>query len=1149
MRVPILLLFLLSFYFSNGQLETRNWFLYENHIAVTPSGVTTGLPLPASGVFPTPYGSTSISDAAGNLLFASNGSKIIDRNLTVMPALTNVNFFASNGKMLIQKIPGSNQYYLFYCTPNPPGTVNARWTLKYAIVDMTLNSGNGDVTIYNQVVDTSLSPSFTLVAGANPSEAWLVTHRHATDSFYTYPITAAGLSTVAVKSRAGTNATLIDYIFREMKTSFDGKMIAAMAYRDYSGPFAVTYGLVEVFNFNAVNGTLTSRVRTRRTFGYFFTFFSLEFSADNRILYICMVQRITGLQPCGFGFGVVNQYNLCYSDSILFERYRMTIATDFQFCFPSLTWGTIQMGANKKIHMPYTGTAVSNINNPNRIGTYSNYVFNSYQLPNNNSAYPASPYFHHQMMEKAVKNNIVYEGGCHPNPITFRITNDTLSSIFWNFGDPASPNNTSTLLNPSHVFSAPGFYTVTAQLYNSQNALIETVTELVEIKDPGRRLLYDYPDTIFCSGGTLKIHLQVVNGVFHWYQLQGAVIINSMISDSIQISSSGTWYVEMRQNDCNGCTMLDSIHVTVLPKPNFSLGPDRNLCQGDSILLTVNVANASYIWSTGDTTSSIWVNQGGLYWAQAEFNNNGCPTRDSIVITQVPGVSFSLPPDTTLCNNQTLLLNPAVPNASYLWQNGSTQPTFLVTLPGTYWVKITSANSCTKSDTIIVSYINAQQVYLGSDTTLCTGSSLLLQTSIPNAQYLWSTGATTNQITVFQSGTYWVRVDNGSCTVSDTINVTFAAPPLLFLGNDTTLCKNDQLLLDPGITNASYLWQDGSTQPVFTVSQAGTYWLRVIKNSCVVRDTINISYYTVPSINLGPDTRFCTGDSIILNAGPGFNQYLWNNGMNTQQIFVYAPGSYSITATTADGCRSRDTIVVNSLYPLPVVNLGFNGPLCIGNNQVLDAGAGFNQYVWSTGHTSQTITINNTGLYAVMVTDQNGCRGYDTAYVTALLPSPAGFLPPDTAVCSYGSISLFPLSSYNQYLWSTGSNNVSISISQSGSYWLQVRDNNNCTGSDTIFVSLKDCMKGLYVPSAFTPNNDGKNDVFRPMLFGNILQYHFTVYDRAGQVVFTSSVPGNGWDGRITGLPLNNGVFVWLCRYQLSGEEMKLQKGIVVLIR
>lgn len=1151
MRFIITLFFLLSYFLSNGQLETRNWFLYENRIAVTPSGVTTGLPLPASGVFPTPYGSTSISDTSGNLLFASNGSTIIDRNLSVMPTLNNVNFFANNGKMLIQKLPGSNQYYLFYCTPNSPGAINSRWTLKHALVNMALNGGNGDVVVYNQVIDTSLSPAFTLAEGNNPSQAWLITHRHATDSFYTYSITAGGLGNTPVKSRAGTNATLSDYIFRDMKTSFDGKTIAAFAYRDYSGPFATTYGFVETFNFDVVSGMLTPKVRTRRTFGYFYTYFSLEFSSDNRLLYTCLTQRITGLQPCGFGNGTVTQYNLCYSDSIQFERYSMRVANDFQACFPNLTWGTAQMGANKKIHMPYSGVTVSAINNPNRVGTFCNYVFNAYQLPNNNLAYSSSPYFHHKMMEKAVKNNITYEGGCFPNPITFHISNDTISSIAWNFGDPASGNNTSTQLNPLHVFSAPGIYTVTAQLYNSQNVLIETLSESIEIKNTGQRLLYNYPqDTSFCSGGALNIHLQVINGIFHWYKLNGSGgFVNSTIADSILINSTGTYYVEMRQNDCNGCIMLDSIHVTVLPKPNFSLGPDKNLCQGDSILLSVNEPNASFIWSTGAITSSIWVTQGGLYWVQAEYNNNGCPVRDSIIITQVPGVIFSLPPDTTLCNSQTLLLSPGVANANYLWQNGSTQPTFTVTQPGIYWVKVTSTNFCTRSDTIVVSYINAQQVNLGNDTTLCIGSSLVLSINIFNAQYLWSTGVTGNQITVSQSGVYWVQVNNGTCIVTDTINITFSPPPFLFLGNDTTLCKNDQLLLNPGINNAVYLWQNGSTQPTFTVTQAGNYWVEVRKNSCVVRDTISINYFQTPSVNLGPDTRFCIGDSIMLNAGLGFSQYLWNNGMNTQQIIVNTAGTYSVVATTADGCKSRDTLIVNSLYSLPVINLGMDGPLCNGDTRMLDAGPGYVQYTWSSGSTGQTITVSNVGVYSIMVIDRNGCKGHDTAAVTALLTPPAGFLPSDTVICSYGTITLFPLAAYNQYQWNTGSSSSSISVAQPGTFWLQVKDNNNCSGRDTINVSLKNCMLGVYIPTAFTPGNDGKNDLLRPLIFGSLLQYHFAVYDRAGQVVFTSSVPGLGWDGRYAGLPLNSAVYVWICRYQLSGEDVKLKKGTVVLIR
>lgn len=1109
------------------------------------------MPLPAPLVMPTAFSSTSVADANGNLLFASNGGAIIDRNLNLMPALANQTLLTGSGEVLIQQIPGSDRYYLFYTTQNVPGNVNSKWTLRFAIVDMALNGGNGDVTTYNQVIDTSSSPSFTLAQGNTLSEAWLVMHRYATDSFYAFNINSAGLSSTPVKSRAGTNATLSDYIFRDIKTSFDGKTIAGITYRDYTGAFAYTIGFIELYHFNAATGALTYKVRSLRKSGYFFSYLSIEFSPDNRLLYTCRATRSGSLQPCPFGSGRIEQYNTCYTDSLVFDRYSMIIASDFQFCNPQITWGTLQAGANKKIYVPYSGTTVTAINNPSRAGSTCNYVFNSFQQPNNNFGYTPAPNFHHKMMERAIKNNIIYDGGCHPAPVNFHVTNDTIASINWNFGDPASPDNTSTLLHPSHVFSAPGIYTVTAELYNSQGSLIETITEMVERKDPGRRLLYGYPaDTSFCQGGSLNLHLSAVNGIFHWYQLfPNGNYSMSAVSDSIRIENSGTYYVEMRQNDCNGCIMLDSIRVTVLPKPLFTLGPDRYLCQGDSVQLTTSLTNANHTWSTGATTPAIWVHQGGLYWAEAEFNNNGCAVRDSILITEVPGINFSLPNDTTLCTGQTILLSPGVPNAYYLWQNGTTQPVFNVTQPGTYWVRVSSVYGCWHTDTIVVNYINAQQVNLGNDTTLCTGSVLPLGINLPNATYVWSTGSTANQITVTQPGSYWVEVTNGNCVQSDTINVAFAAPPVVNLGNDITLCPGGQLVLDPRVSNAVYLWQDGSTAPTFTVNQPGLYWVEVKQNSCTVRDSITVSYYAEQPLSLGPDTRFCTGDSLTLNAGPGFVQYNWSTGATTPQLVVHNAGSYWVAATNANGCTSRDTLTISPLYALPVINLGADAPLCSGNSRQLDAGPGYTQYLWNTGSNAQSIAVNSPGPYAVQVVDANGCRGSDTTRVTQLLPLPAAFLPADTAICNYGSTTLTPLTNYAQYLWSTGSRQTSISITQPGLYWLQVTDLNNCSGRDSIQVTLKECMRGVYVPSAFTPDNNGRNDLFHPLVFGNLEKYEFAVYDRAGQILYRSTTPGSGWDGRYKGIPLSSGVYVWICHYQLSGEAASTQKGTVTLMR
>jgi gliding motility-associated-like protein len=134
-------------------------------------------------------------------------------------------------------------------------------------------------------------------------------------------------------------------------------------------------------------------------------------------------------------------------------------------------------------------------------------------------------------------------------------------------------------------------------------------------------------------------------------------------------------------------------------------------------------------------------------------------------------------------------------------------------------------------------------------------------------------------------------------------------------------------------------------------------------------------------------------------------------------------------------------------------------------------------------------------------------------------------------------------------LWSTGANTPSLVISTPGSFWLQVKDNYDCIGRDTIVVRPKECLKGLFVPTAFTPNDDGKNDIFRPLLFGDVKKYSFSIYNRWGQKIFETTDLNRGWDGTIGGRKQDTNVFVWLCIYQLEGESTNTKRGSVVLLR
>lgn len=214
----------------------------------------------------------------------------------------------------------------------------------------------------------------------------------------------------------------------------------------------------------------------------------------------------------------------------------------------------------------------------------------------------------------------------------------------------------------------------------------------------------------------------------------------------------------------------------------------------------------------------------------------------------------------------------------------------------------------------------------------------------------------------------------------------------------------------------------------------------------------------------------------------------------------------------------------------------------------MDAG-NFISYEWSTGEKTRTINVNTIGTYSVKVTDINTCTATDTTKIIALLPLPKNFLPADTSLCSYSSIQFFANNNYLKHLWNTGASNPKITATKAGLYWLQVTDNNNCTGRDSITLLPKDCMAGFYIPNSFTPNGDGINDIFKPQLFGSVVKFEFIIYNRFGEVIFKTNKLNDGWQGNYKGSPQDSNLFLWVCKYQFNGEVEKMEKGTVVLLK
>lgn len=446
---------------------------------------------------------------------------------------------------------------------------------------------------------------------------------------------------------------------------------------------------------------------------------------------------------------------------------------------------------------------------------------------------------------------------------------------------------------------------------------------------------------------------------------------------------------------------------------------------------------------------------------------------------------------------------------------------------------------------------------LGNDTALCAGNTIELHAGPLFKTYTWQDGSNDSVFTATLPGKYYVTTEDYCGTItSDSINIKPAPPVLIDLGNDLSKCNSDTIKITAPPDFISYSWSP-SYNISSTTSQTiqvypmvdTTYKLAAEKETgCFGYDSIRVTVnYSIPVV-LGNDTSFCKGDSLVLDAGDGYIAYYWNNADTARQITVKDEGQYIVNATSNEFCISNDTIniIVNNN---PVVKLDKDSALCFGEIRILDAGAGYEEYLWSNGSTNESIPADTTGIYKVTVTDKNGCNGNDSVVINSIVPLPSDFLGTDTSVCQYGSITISPVRLYQSYLWSNGNNATSANISSPGMYWLQVTDVNGCTGRDTINVAAKECAKGLYMPTGFTPNNDGKNDVCRPLLFGSILKYHFVIYNRWGTKVFESSELQKGWDGKINGIIQDTGTYMWICSYQLAAEEMKMEKGNVVLIR
>lgn len=407
------------------------------------------------------------------------------------------------------------------------------------------------------------------------------------------------------------------------------------------------------------------------------------------------------------------------------------------------------------------------------------------------------------------------------------------------------------------------------------------------------------------------------------------------------------------------------------------------------------------------------------------------------------------------------------PTGAITWTGGlftSPQTGNSVTTPvhpalGNYsYIATGSDGTCTATDTVVVHVVAAPTVDLGGGTSktgdICGTAPRILDAGNPGATYLWSTGATTKTISVTVAGKYKVTVTNqAGLSTSDSITLT-AAPAYTFsLGADRTLCPGGTITLDAG-THIGYLWSTGETTQTIQVTATGKYSVTVTNGGgCTVTDTVEVTPTTAPTLDLGPDATICSSSPKTLDAGFPGSTYLWSTGATSQTIDAGLSGTYWVVVNTTSGCMVTDTIVITN-SPAPSVDLGADQAICAGANTTLDAGNAGMTFLWSTGATTQTITVNAAGTYFVKVTNPAGCSTNDTVVVTEKAV-PVVNLGPDRDICTSDTITLDAGNPGMTYLWSTGATTQTIRVSNAATYSVTVTNSVGCSSTDLLIVTNK----------------------------------------------------------------------------------------------
>ncbi|HEU4471848.1 MAG TPA: PKD domain-containing protein [Flavisolibacter sp.] len=403
-------------------------------------------------------------------------------------------------------------------------------------------------------------------------------------------------------------------------------------------------------------------------------------------------------------------------------------------------------------------------------------------------------------------------------------------------------------------------------------------------------------------------------------------------------------------------------------------------------------------------------------------------------------------------------------------------------------------------------------------------------------------------------------------------------PPISIIPKDTLICNGDDVQLQ-AVGNGTFSWRpnaniSGGNTATPTVSPTTTtsYIVELNDNGCLNYDTARVRVVDFVTLQLRPDTVICATDSVRLTGVSDGLRFNWTpageignpDRLTTMALPTSNPTVYEVTATIGS-CTATDNITI-TLVPYPKADAGPDTVICFNTSAQLRGSITGSAFTWTP---VSTLTNANTlepiakprltTSYVLSVTDDIGCPKpkRDTVVVT-VLPKVNAFAGRDTSVVA-GQPLQFNAEGGTGYVWSPSTalndfNRADPIAIYDGSfdsirYKVVVTDEYGCADSTHVRVKIFRTNPQVFVPSAFTPNGDGLNDVFRPIAVGLSRLEYFRVFNRWGELVFSTTINEQGWDGRIKGKEQSSGTFVWVVRGVDFTGKVVFSKGTVTLIR